>query len=412
MNSVESHGNRIDIVGRVGLLDFHRVLAALHGLVVKRECREVVLNFEACTAAYNGPMLSICSAVSSYRFKGVDTSIVLPVKEDLRRRFRNTNWAYLMDPGAFEQSTYRGELNVPAIPFSSPAEQSESVNRMLDGLLGNLPGLERPDLAAVEWALNEITDNVLTHAESAPGGIVQLSNLRSKGLIEFSVSDAGVGIPASLRRGHPGLRSDAEALDLAIREGVTKDPKLGQGNGLFGTYRVASLSAGYFHVHSGYARLDLQDGGARVRTESIPCVGTLVVVGVNRSERGALEEALRFNARHGAPIDYVETHFEGRGASIVFAMHSEAASFGSRIAGTRVRTKLENLAKMNPSSRIIVEMSEVPFCSSSFADEVFGKLFVSLGALAFMARFELRGVQPTVRALVDRAIAQRSTSEA
>ncbi|HEY8122362.1 MAG TPA: STAS-like domain-containing protein, partial [Myxococcota bacterium] len=110
--------------------------------------------------------------------------------------------------------------------------------------------------------------------------------------------------------------------------------------------------------------------------------------------------------------DYVDTHFADAGTGIVFAMHAEAASFGSRVSGTRVRTKLENLIKMNPESRIIIDMREVAFCSSSFADEVFGKLFVAKGALAFMSRFELRGVHPTVQSLVDRAILQRSTSKA
>ena len=412
MNRVESHGNQIDVSGRVGLLDFHRVLAAIHTLTTKREFKDIVLNFEACTAAYNGPMLSICSAIASCRFRGIDIDVRLPLKADLQRRFKNSNWAYLLDPTAFEGSAYRGELNVPAISFSSPVEQSGAVNRMLDSLLGSLPGLARTDLSAVEWALNEITDNVLTHSESAPGGIVQLSNLRAKNLVEFAVSDSGVGIPNTLRRGHPELRSDTEALDRAIREGVTTDPKIGQGNGLYGTYRIASLSKGYFHVHSGYARLDFQNAGAHVRTETIPCVGTLVVVGINRNEPDALKEALRFNGRHGAEIDYLDTHFEAAGADVVFEMHAEAASFGSRVSGSRVRTKLDNLMRMNPEARIVVDMREVAFCSSSFADEVFGKLFVSMGALAFMRKFELRGVHPTVRSLIDRAISQRSASEA
>ena len=137
-----------------------------------------------------------------------------------------------------------------------------------------------------------------------------------------------------------------------------------------------------------------------------------MVVGVNRSEPDALREALRFHGRPGATIDYVDTHFEGGGAGVLFEMHAEAASFGSRVSGSRARTKLENLIRMNPEARIVVDMREVPFCSSSFADEVFGKLFLSMGAVGFMRRFELRGVQPTVQALVDRAILQRSTAKA
>jgi hypothetical protein len=53
------------------------------------------------------------------------------------------------------------------------------------------------------------------------------------------------------------------------------------------------------------------------------------------------------------------------------------------------------------------DFSGVPLVSSSFADEVFGKLFVDLGAMDFMKRCTFKAVDPTVRRLIDRAISQR-----
>ena len=67
---------------------------------------------------------------------------------------------------------------------------------------------------------------------------------------------------------------------------------------------------------------------------------------------------------------------------------------------------------MNPSHRIVVDFSDVPLISSSFADEVFGKLFVELGALKFMGSLALRGMASTVSGFVDKAILQRSRDEA
>jgi hypothetical protein len=69
--------------------------------------------------------------------------------------------------------------------------------------------------------------------------------------------------------------------------------------------------------------------------------------------------------------------------------------------------KLLNLAKMCPNKKIVLDFENVPLVSSSFADEVIGKLFIELGPLAFMQRFQLQHVDQTVRHLVDRAIAQR-----
>lgn len=45
--------------------------------------------------------------------------------------------------------------------------------------------------------------------------------------------------------------------------------------------------------------------------------------------------------------------------------------------------------------------------SSSFADEVFGKIFLDLGPMRFMQTIRLVNVSPTVQALIDRAITQR-----
>lgn len=90
-----------------------------------------------------------------------------------------------------------------------------------------------------------------------------------------------------------------------------------------------------------------------------------------------------------------------------FKLVDESPSFGSRMAGKPVRTKLLNLYGMHSSGRISIDLSGVPIMSSSFADEVFGKLFLEVGAMGFMRRFELMNVEDIVRHIIDKAIAQR-----
>ena len=46
--------------------------------------------------------------------------------------------------------------------------------------------------------------------------------------------------------------------------------------------------------------------------------------------------------------------------------------------------------------------------SSSFADEVFGRMFVRMGASDFMSRIQMRNSNRTINALVDRAITLRT----
>ena len=154
-------------------------------------------------------------------------------------------------------------------------------------------------MAALEWAINEITDNVLNHASSPIGGLVQLTTKSKSNIVEFAVCDAGVGIPKTLREGHADLTTDVIALDRAIREGVTRNRTTNMGNGLFGSFRLAQLSDGYFSIYSGYALLNFtRKSGLRVSHQAIPYSGTAIVCGVKPD---ILAEALSFRGERYTP---------------------------------------------------------------------------------------------------------------
>jgi hypothetical protein len=113
------------------------------------------------------------------------------------------------------------------------------------------------------------------------------------------------------RQSHPELSSDAAALEQAIREGVTRDKSVGQGNGLFGSYQVCSHSMGSFQLESGHGKLAFTErGGLRVSSEKVPFDGTLVVAQINFSDPRFLEEALRFGGRPHVIVDFVELNYE------------------------------------------------------------------------------------------------------
>jgi hypothetical protein len=59
-------------------------------------------------------------------------------------------------------------------------------------------------------------------------------------------------------------------------------------------------------------------------------------------------------------------------------------------------------------SRLSIDFEGISVISSSFADEVFAKLFVELGAMKFMRLIHLKNSNSTIEALVDRAIMLRS----
>ena len=410
MGQIQRENNRIKVVGHYGDQDLRYLLSNVYYGVGRAGFSEIILDFSECSHATAPTMLATCAQMLGHCVVGCDISLELPKEPKLRRLFLNANWANLIDPQRYEQSHFRGYTQIPATQYNNPEQQHSAVNTILNAILGAVRGLKRSDFAAFEWSVNEITDNVLTHSESAIGGLVQVSTFqRDKKIVQYIVADAGRGIPATLRDTHSEFTSDTEALERAIREGVTRDQSVGQGNGLFGSYQICSHCNGRFQVESGHAKLtfNVRDG-LHVRNENIPFAGTLVTASIDFSEPGLLEEALQFGGEKYTPTDFVETHYEASDSRrIIFILGEEAKSFGSRPAGTPIRNRLLNLVSMGNGIKVVIDFRDVPLISSSFADEVFGKLFAEIGPLSFMQTFEFREISPTVRKLIDRAISQR-----
>jgi len=100
--------NRIRVNGPLGHADFHPVVATIDDAISKLGHEDLVLDFSECSAAFAGPMLALCAQVADLRARGVRTELVLPQNEKLATLFKNTNWAYFLDPVRQKQSSFRG----------------------------------------------------------------------------------------------------------------------------------------------------------------------------------------------------------------------------------------------------------------------------------------------------------------
>ncbi len=234
-----TEGSRIRINGGLAIADFRRVTATLYNLTHSRGYRDITLDFAECSFTHAPPMVALICDCMRYQKLGVDFTLVAPNNLLLSRLFINSNWARLIDPEQFPVSGYSPPKHNPATQFTTIEEQGDIVNRVMDTLLASMSGFNRSHLKAIEWSLNEIIDNVLVHAHSPVGGVVQVTAIRNRKRVEFVVGDCGVGIAASLRGATANISSDVDALSKAIQEGVTRDRQIGQGNGLYGTYRIA-----------------------------------------------------------------------------------------------------------------------------------------------------------------------------
>jgi anti-sigma regulatory factor (Ser/Thr protein kinase) len=401
-----SEGNRLIFIGKAGD-DFLPVAAALYNLAHKQGYQDVVLDFSKATYLDARFMLPLVTTARAYRSERVDFEIIEPEDQKSARLLQNTNWAHLIWPEKFEARDDRNVSHLSAIQYLNADDQFSAVDRSMDVILKSVGGLDRSRLKALEWSLNEITDNVLNHAESSVGGIVQVVTFPKKQLVEFYVCDAGIGIPRSLRQGRPQLSDDVSALRQAIEEGVTRNNETNQGNGLFGTFKCCQVSGGEFDVLSGYVALRHRPGLVNTSKNAIPFKGTFVRASINYGFEQLLEKALIFKGRSHSPSgDYIERVYETSTDEINFHVNKELSVFGSREAGRLARNKIENLMDRGRVA-IVFDFSDIHLISSSFADEVFGKIFVELGPIKFGQLCKFSHVDGTVQNLIDRAIAQR-----
>lgn len=363
-------------------------------------------------------MLPLLASADVLRRETVDVSIALPDEERLERLFLNTNWAHFLEPARFQESDTVHHRHLAAQRFSEPEQQQQLVNTFMDVVMRSMT-LDRRVIAGLEWSINEITDNVLNHAECEEGGIIQVSTFGERKKVAFGVADPGRGILSSLREGHPDLRTDAQAIDQAMKAGITRNPDAGQGNGIAGTLRIATMSKGSFDITSGLAQIQVQtkdgrpDSHVYERRERQRFHGTFVYAELGVGTEFHLSEALGFGGEPHEPVDIIELLYETEaGDAVVLKLRDESMGFGSRPAGRQLRTKCLNLLNAEPTKPLLLDWTGVPLVSSSFADELVGKLFASLGPLAFSARVRNLGMDATVRGLVDKAIMQRAAQVA
>ncbi|MGU3455388.1 STAS-like domain-containing protein [Brevundimonas sp. M1A4_2e] len=385
------------------LKSYKFLLAGLHGLE-KSGKKGITLDFSNTRKAMPSAIIGLISQLSpeiSYQF-------VAPEDKKLASIFKKNCWEFHILRQPFDDISKSVSGSTSLIHVMSNKQVHLAVDQVLKTILTAVPGVGRPQLQALEWSLNEVVDNVFNHGESRNGAYLEATIFKKKRVVEFVVGDSGKGIPDSMKR--IGIHNAPEALNQAIKEGVTSNKGYNKGNGLFGTSQIAMKSKGHFLIDSGYARLfyNRKNDSISSLSEKIPFSGTLVHWSVGLDDPDLLKNALVFEGKaHEIYFDFLDKTFDHDGDHYTVFVRDHLGDISTRAGGERFRTLVENLAAADDGGGVIISFADISVISSSFADEVFAKLAEKRGEDWLRRRVLVQRANDVIQGIISREIASR-----
>ena len=289
---------------------------------------------------------------------------------------------------------------------------SEEVARIVDAYIEELQKsaqFYKGILNAIEWSLNEVLDNVIQHSKTGFGYVMGQLHSTSKN-IAFTIFDCGQGIFNSMRDTEHRPRTTIDAITLAIQEEVTRDKSIGQGNGLFGLHSIVQQGKGKLVITSGRGSYTYNNGDVRTY-DSLPCIsnqtpGTIVDFQLNYANDMSLDKALVFRGKQYELINIHYEELEDEYGRINFKILEHSEGTGTRDAAIRVKNEILNILS-EEQKPITLDFTGVAVISSSFADELLAKLFLSLGLFQFNNLIKIKGLDVSQQNILQRSVLQR-----
>ncbi|GJL57048.1 MAG: hypothetical protein NPIRA02_41800 [Nitrospirales bacterium] len=255
-------------------------------------------------------------------------------------------------------------------------------------------------LPAMEWCINEVIDNVRVHAETGVPGTVCAQYYPQRKLLDVAIVDRGRGIKDSLGE-RISLKNNEEAISRAFERGVTRNPEIGQGNGLAGTQEIVRLNKGELQLWTGDTSYWLTSD--RENFALIPeYQGTGVFMRLDTCRPIDLSDI--FIARPG--WSFIDAELQRADTEGGFKVRQECVHTGGREPARTFRRKLESLIQ-NSGEPLILNFEGIASTSSSFLDELLGRLVLTLGDEKFRQFISIVNMTQTIRNMADVVIMQR-----
>ena len=266
--------------------------------------------------------------------------------------------------------------------------------------------IEKGISQGIEWCMSEVLDNVLQHSEAGKGFAMAQMHKQNK-TFSFCAFDTGVGIYNSLSKSKHNPKAPFQAIELAMQERITRDEKIGQGNGLWGFSQIIKETNGRFIISSGGAKYSYLNGAeSRVGSGDFNLgkeFGT-TMIDFQMDYSVPIDILKALNGYE--PLDLWNENHETDAGTILIDVEKESNGTGTRKSAEKMRNIVLNFLKEGYSS-VTLDFKKVDLVSSSYADELIGKLVALLGFSKFMQYIVVSNVNEFNEAVINRSVGQR-----
>ena len=295
--------------------------------------------------------------------------------------------------------------------YNNSKQVAEYTRKCIDSISRKVE-CESGVLDSLTWCINEVMDNVLIHSGCNKGYVMGQLHDKSKH-IAICIVDTGIGIYNSLKNTKHCPKSGIDAISLSIQEGIGDGQ--GQGNGLFGLFKIVKENGGRLSITSGNSSFMLYENETK-KFEKLPYIdsekpGTVVDFQLDLNREVNLSTVFSsIGGYDGFDIRLDDYMVQDDSDLLLYDIYENCTGTATRDAGKLLRKDIINIFNRRKKS-IVLDFSGVSTVSSSFIDELVAKLIIRYGIIRFNQLFAIRGMNETVSHLCERSVYMRISEE-
>lgn len=264
----------------------------------------------------------------------------------------------------------------------------------------------RDFIPALEWVIYETVDNIRLHADTAVPGAVCAQYFPAPQRLDVAICDLGQGISGSLEHHLDPWEGPGDAIKMALQRGVTRDQEIGQGNGLPGAVEIAEENEGEFRIWTDEVVYEIEDGEEQGFQQRPAVDGTGVVVRFDTTNPVRLSDTFM-----GRPTwTYIDSEVQRLSKEGSLKVAEDCLNTGTREPAKRLRRKVQSLLP-DMDGPLALDFDGVDSATSSFLDELLGRLFDELGQETFNQKIRLVNMPDDMVDMANVVIGQRVESD-